>query len=281
MPIDNFILFAVSLIIAGCFVGFASGLLGIGGGFIMIPVQFWGLTLLGVDSTLAIRVAFGTNLLVIIPTAAISAFSHNRKKSVVWEIALFMAVTGIFGAYLGGIIATHIPGSYLRSIFGIFSICISIRMLCSASFTVDEIPESSRKKYMFWGFPTGLLAGTLGVGGGGLSIPILVFKLRLSIHKALGTSSALMIFISSGAALSFFINGLSAEVPVPYTIGYISWLQAGLLAVGSIPLAIIGVRVAHRLNAIWIRNIFAVFVMASGLKMSGIFPIIEELINLI
>ena len=245
----------------------------------MIPVQFWGLTLLGVDSTLAIRIAFGTNLLVIIPTAAIGAFTHNRKKSVVWRIALFMAVTGVFGAYLGGVLASHLPGSYLRSIFGIFSVCISIRMFFSVPSVYDESHESSSKKSMIWGFPIGLLAGTLGVGGGGMSVPILVFKLRLSMHKALGTSSALMIFIASGAALSFFINGLSAEVPVPYTIGYINWLQAGLLMAGSIPMAIVGVRVAHRLNARLIRNIFAVFVMASGLKMSGIFQLIEVLIN--
>jgi len=279
MPIDNFTLFIISLAVTGCAVGFASGLLGIGGGFIMIPVQFWGLTMLGVDSTLAIRVAFGTNLLVIIPTAAIGAFVHNRKKSVIWKVSLFMALTGVFGAYLGGVIATHVPGAYLRCIFGIFSVCISIRMLFSALSAVDELHETSVKKCMAWGFPIGLLAGTLGVGGGGMSVPILVLKLRLSMHKALGTSSALMIFISSGAVLSFFINGLSAEVPIPYTVGYISWLQAALLMAGSIPMAIVGVRVAHRLNARWIRNIFAVFVMASGLKMSGFFQIIEGLIS--
>ena len=48
----------IALLITGVGVGFASGLLGVGGCFIMVPVQFWALTSIGVDTTIAIRIAF-------------------------------------------------------------------------------------------------------------------------------------------------------------------------------------------------------------------------------
>ncbi|NLI33635.1 MAG: sulfite exporter TauE/SafE family protein, partial [Deltaproteobacteria bacterium] len=59
----------IALLLTGMGVGFASGLLGVGGCFIMVPVQFWALKSIGVDPTIAIRIAFGTNLLVVLPTA--------------------------------------------------------------------------------------------------------------------------------------------------------------------------------------------------------------------
>ena len=51
----------IALLITGLGVGFASGLLGVGGCFIMVPVQLWALKSIGVDPTIAIRIAFGTN----------------------------------------------------------------------------------------------------------------------------------------------------------------------------------------------------------------------------
>lgn len=61
----------VILLITGAGVGFASGLLGVGGCFLMVPVQFWVLTSIGVDPTIAIRIAFGTNLTVVLSTATV------------------------------------------------------------------------------------------------------------------------------------------------------------------------------------------------------------------
>jgi hypothetical protein len=61
----------LALLVTGVGVGLASGLLGVGGCFIMVPVQFWALKSIGVDPTIAIRVAFGTNLMVVLTTALV------------------------------------------------------------------------------------------------------------------------------------------------------------------------------------------------------------------
>ena len=72
----------LSLLVTGIGVGFASGLLGVGGCFIMVPVQFWVLASMGIDPTIAIKIAFGTNLAVVLPTALSGAIGHSRRKAV-------------------------------------------------------------------------------------------------------------------------------------------------------------------------------------------------------
>jgi len=71
--VDPFIFSVIVLALTGSVIGFASGLLGLGGGFLMVPVQYWLLSTLGVDPTTATRVSFGTSLAVVIPTALSSA----------------------------------------------------------------------------------------------------------------------------------------------------------------------------------------------------------------
>jgi len=66
---ETYIFYILVLLRTGLFVGFFSGLLGVGGGFIMVPIQFWLLKLMGIDPTIAIRIAFGKSLAVILPTA--------------------------------------------------------------------------------------------------------------------------------------------------------------------------------------------------------------------
>jgi len=81
-------MYVLVLLITGALVGLVSGMLGVGGCFIMIPVQFWILTAMGTDPTIAIRVAFGTNLLVVFPTALSGSFRHHKKNAVLWKPAI-------------------------------------------------------------------------------------------------------------------------------------------------------------------------------------------------
>ena len=87
----------IALLITGLGVGFASGLLGVGGCFIMVPVQFWVLRSIGVAPTIAIRIAFGTNLLVVLPPAFSGAMTHHKKKAVLWKAGVTLGVIGAVG----------------------------------------------------------------------------------------------------------------------------------------------------------------------------------------
>ena len=75
----------IALLATGIVAGFAAGLLGLGGAFILTPVQYMLYTSVGLTTDMAIKLAFGTTLLVILPTAASGAWRHSRKGAVWWR----------------------------------------------------------------------------------------------------------------------------------------------------------------------------------------------------
>ena len=107
------------LILTGIAVGFAGGLLGVGGCFIMTPVQIWVFTSLGVPLDIAVKQAFGTNLLVILPTAMSSAWGHSKRDVVLWRAGVTLGVVGAVGAVIGATIAAQLPGAMLKTLFGV------------------------------------------------------------------------------------------------------------------------------------------------------------------
>jgi hypothetical protein len=74
------------LVVTGAVVGFVAALLGVGGGFIVVPVMYWVMSGAGVPEDIALRTAFGTSLLVIVPTVASSTYRHHKNGAVVWRV---------------------------------------------------------------------------------------------------------------------------------------------------------------------------------------------------
>ncbi len=261
----------LALLVTGIGVGFASGLLGVGGCFIMVPVQFWVLKSIGVDPTIAIRVAFGTNLLVVLPTAFSGAMTHHKKGAVLWKAGLTIGITGAIGAFFGASIASHLPGKVLTVAFGVGVILGAIRMVAAKPQKITDEPLENLVAYILCGIPLGIVSGIIGIGGGVLMIPVMVFFLKFKMHNAVGTSTALMIFTAIGGVLSFLINGSGVQGLPPYSTGYLNWLQWILLAGCSIPMAIVGAKAAHRLRARQLKYIFVSVMLYMGLKMTGLF----------
>jgi uncharacterized protein len=259
------------LLITGIAVGFASGLLGVGGCFIMVPVQYWALTSVGVDPTIAIRIAFGTNLLVVLPTAFSGAMTHHRKGAVLWKAGITFGIAGALGAFSGAFIASHLPGRVLTMAFGIAVILGALRMLTAKPSQITEEPSDSLTSFILWGIPLGIVSGIIGIGGGVLMIPIMVYFLRFKMHQAVGTSTALMIFTAAGGSLSYLINGLGVAGLPAYSTGYLNWFQWILLAGCSIPMAVVGAKTAHLLPAKQLKYIFIIVMFYMGLKMTGLF----------
>jgi len=261
----------IALLITGVVVGFASGLLGVGGCFIMVPVQFWALTSIGVDPTIAIRIAFGTNLAVVFPTAISGAIGHSRKKAVLWKAGVVLGLAGLVAAFFGGYFAAHIPGNILKIGFGLAILASGIRMLTAKPPKVEKESIDNVFIYILWGFPLGIVSGIIGIGGGVLMVPVMVLAMRFKMHQAVGTSTALMIFTSIGGILSYTVNGLHVLGLPPYSVGYVNFLQWILLAGTSIPMAQVGVRVAHKLPAKQLKYVFIAVMIYMGLKMIGVF----------
>jgi len=267
----DIIFYLIALILTGALVGFASGLLGVGGGFIMVPVQFFLLTSMGLDPTISIRVAFGTSLAVILPTAVSGALGHKRRGAVLIRPMMLMGFSGIIAAFIGGTIATNVPGLYLRIIFGFLIIIAAIWMLFAHYPEVRENPKEGIITYLLIGFITGILSGLLGVGGGVILVPILIIIMGFSMIRAVGTSTAVIVFTSFGGIVAYLLNGVGTTGLPPYSIGYINIVQLLALSIVSIPMAQLGVKASHNLPEKQLRYIFVAVMFYIAFKMIGLF----------
>jgi hypothetical protein len=261
------ILQSAILFLTGIVAGIESGAFGVGGGSLMTPVQFWLYTLGGMDSTLAIRVAFGTSLAVILPTMISGALAHHRHKAVEWHAALPMGVAAIFGGLAGGIAASQVPGHLLRLFFAIFILIIAVRMFWHIRECAECEMRGSTVQFLVTGFCIGILSGLTGLGGGALLVPVLVLLFGYPIHRAVGTSSACLIFSSCGAVTAYIITGRGVAGLPPYSLGYVDLLTFAILAVTTIPAARIGVRFAHSCTGRNLQILFAVLMVLIGFSM--------------
>ena len=262
------------LLATGVGAGFASGLLGVGGGFVMVPVMYWVIVATGVSAATAIRIAFGTSLLVILPTAISGAWRHNKRKAVRWKAALILGPCGLVGGLAGATLAAQLPGETLKLGFGGFVLAVAVWM--GLGMTPRLAKEAVEPKDNLWflmalGFPIGMVSGLTGLGGGALIVPALVLALDFPMHIAVGTSVASIVFTSLGGVVGYVINGIGVPSYLPYSIGYINlpiWL---CLAATSVPMAQFGSMTAHALPAKQLRYIFIVVMLYIGLKMLGAF----------
>ena len=261
----------ITLLVTGSVVGFAGGLLGVGGAFILTPVQYMIFTNMGIPTDTAIKLAFGTSLLVVLPTAASGAWRHSKKGAVWWKAAIIMGGCGAVASFGGATLATHLPGAALKIAFGAIVLASGIRMLTARSPKVEEEPKNNPWLWVAWAIPIGLVTGIIGIGGGVVAVPVMVLALKFKMHNAVATSLAMIMFTSTGGVIGYIVNGLGVPNLPPYSIGYVnlpSWL---FLAVTSVIMVQIGAITAHKLPAKQLRYIFIGVMFYMGLRMLGAF----------
>jgi len=259
------------LLLTGIGVGLVSGMLGVGGCFIMVPIQFFILKAIGIDPTIAIRVAFGTNLLVVLPTAISGTFRHHKKEVVLWKQAIILGTVGALAGFGGAALASHLPGSILAKIFGSAILLGSLRMMTAKPIRVEGKINKNSLTYVFWGLILGFVTGLIGIGGGVLIIPIMLIFLNFNMHEAVGTSTAMMIFTALGGSLAYIILGWHHPGLPAHSLGYVNLLQWLLLAGTSVPMAQVGAHLAHKIPAGSLKWLFIAVMFYMGLKMIGVF----------
>lgn len=117
----------VLLLLAGFAVGIVSGLLGVGGGILAVPVLQYFFEYSKLKDPM--HLAVGTSLAVIIPTAIVGSYTHFLNKNVVLETALILAVGSMVGAYFGAQLAGQLSDKLLKQVFGLCLIIFGIRFV--------------------------------------------------------------------------------------------------------------------------------------------------------
>jgi uncharacterized membrane protein YfcA len=238
-------------VLIGLLAGLLSGLFGVGGGTVIVPLL---VLLCGFDQ----RLASGTSLAAILPTAVVGVISYAAVGSVSWLAALLLAVGAVAGAQIGTWLLPRLPVRALQWGFvGFLAIVIVNLFLVIPSRDVDlVIGWGTGAALLGVGLVTGTLAGLLGVGGGVVVVPALILLFDASDLVAKGTSLLMMI----PTALSGTLGNVKR--------GNTDLRAAAWIAAGSCVSTAGGAQLARILDPAVATPLFAVFliVVQLGLK---------------
>ena len=247
-------------LLAGSFAGLLSGLFGVGGGLILVPVLTFVLPHLGIPAETVVQTAIGTSLAVIACHSIASAHAHHGQDGVLWPVVARMAPGLAIGSFVGAYVAHLLPGSELKKIVAIGAVLIAIQM------ALDLKPKTARPLpgplgQAAAGAVIGIASALVGIGGGSLTVPFLSWR-SVEMRQAVGTSAACGIVIAAAGALGFALTGLAASEHGPHTLGYVHVPGFITLMVASVATSGFGAKLAHRLPARTLKRAFAVFLCA-------------------
>ncbi len=246
----------------GAFVGFLAGLLGIGGGFTIVPVLVAVFTHEGVDARHVLPLAIGTSSASIVFTAFASARAHHARGAVAWPIVRAMAPGLVIGSLIGPQIASALPTHILAAIFGAFIWFAAVRTVRKPSVHVTgELP--GRGALFGVGTAIGVMAGTVGTGGAFMAVPYLIRR-KVTIHTAVATSAAIGLPVALAAALGFVFAGFGRAGLPAWSAGYVYLPALPFIVVASMLLAPLGARVAHASPGARLRYTFAAMLFVLG-----------------
>ena len=257
----------------GVVVGILSGLLGIGGGTLMVPIFRLGFGLSAFAST-------ATSLFTIIPTSLVGFVTHIKNKTCIPQLGIVCGLAGACMSPVGVYLANISPAWLVMLAAAVIIGYSSFKMFRKASgkamgvdvekaavkaavleedFGEEEfkLTRKNLPKAIGIGLAAGLASGYVGVGGGFLMVPLFISVLGVMMRKASGTSLvAIMILAIPGVIEQAFL-------------GNIDYLAGIAMAVGSIPGAVIGANLVRRVPERQLRFAFGAFLLISAVVLLG------------
>jgi uncharacterized membrane protein YfcA len=266
LPLGELAWLAAAIIAGGAVAGFLSGLFGIGGGAIIVPVLYEVFRILGVADDIRMQLCIGTSLAIILPTTIRSYLGHRSRGSVLSEVLRVWWLPMILGVALGASLAAFAPQAVFKLAFVILAAIIASRLLFGGERWKlgDDLP--GRAGMSAYGFGIGLAGSLMGVSGGSMSTMVLTLYGK-PIHAAVGTAAGLGVPITVAGTIGYVLAGLphSALTP-PFSLGFVSLIGVALMAPVSAFVAIFGVKVAHALPRRKLEIAFGLFLLLVSVR---------------
>ena len=266
------------IVLIGMLIGGLSGLFGVGGGFLMTPL----LIFLGIPPAVAV----GTEAPHVLASSVSGVIVHWRRKNVDFKMGFFLMIGGVVGSTVGvnlfkilrmfgqidiviqmlfliflGFIGFSMAFESAKTTITKYRTTSSIRTKLHQHSWIHGLPFKLRfhrsKLYISTippiviGFFVGVLSAMMGVGGGFIIIPAMVYLLGMSTNVVVGTSLFQIIFVTANS--TFFQSYLNQTVDI---------VLASLMIVGGVIGAQIGARLGTKLKAEYLRGILAILVLA-------------------
>ncbi len=280
LPIAEIEINLLLILFFGFVVGFMSGLFGVGGGFLMTPL----LIFMGIPPSTAV----GTESVQILGSSVSGAIAHSRKKNIDYEIGIFLLIGGIFGSTIGVILFNFLKESgnidlIINILYVIFLSIIGILMLIESTISLVKHEEKvirKKKKRSFLdylplklkfrhsgiyisiilpisvGIITGFLASLMGVGGGFIMVPAMIYLFRMGTVSAIGTSLFQIVFVTLNSSILQATYNLSVDL-----------ILAIFLLIGGVIGAQYGSKFTSKFKGEQLRVLLALIVILVCIKM--------------
>ncbi|MEF3047834.1 sulfite exporter TauE/SafE family protein [Pseudotabrizicola sp. L79] len=249
---------ALILLGAGALTGILSGLFGVGGGALMVPVLFETFQFLGYPEAVQMPLAVGTSLAIIIPTSIRSYRGHLARGAVDKDLLRKWAVYIIGGVLVGAAIARFAPPLVMQLVFVAVAGVNAVKLISGTKKwnIASEMPTGIVLRC--YGAAIGLLSSLMGIGGGQIANIIMTLHGR-PIRQAIATSAGIGVLIAIPGAIGYVLAGLGrSDLPVD-SLGFVSMLGFLLFAPTTILTAGLGVRLAHSVEQRKLEIAFGVF----------------------
>ena len=225
---QQLLILALGMLATGALGGVLAGLLGVGGGIVIVPVLAVVLEILKVEPTILMHVAVATSLATIIPTSISSARSHHKKGAIRWDLVKRWAPAIVLGAIAGGAISTLLRSDGLSLVFAVIAFSVAAFMVL-------------RKEGSYF-----------------------VDQVR----NAVATASFFGLLIAVPGVISFVLTGWSVGSLPPGSLGYVNLIGFAIISPMSVLMAPFGARIAHAIKPTLLRRLFALFLLATAIKMA-------------
>ena len=282
LPIAELSINPIIFLILGMLVGILSGMFGVGGGFLMTPL----LVLLGIPP--AVAVASEANH--IVGSSLSGTIGHLKRNAVDIKLGNLLLVGGILGSFVGisifnslikiGLIDLLITLTYFLFLTGVGSFMLYESLDSMGIFNKKKRPKSYHHSWIMGlpirmrfkksglyisiipplviGFVVGILASIMGVGGGFIMIPAMIYIIRMPTSVVIGTSLYQIIFVTAIVTLLHSYHNQTVDI-----------ILALILLLGGAIGAQIGVKLSSKLKGPMLRASLAVLVLSVGIVMAS------------
>lgn len=263
------------LVGTGLFAAVMGSMLGVGGGFIIVPA----LTLL---AHLPMKAAIGSSLIAIVANASFAASRYTRLQFTNIKLGLLMCCTTVPGAIVGGLLAGIFAPVILITLFGLVQSYVAYTMVTrrdispqaneylavenadgtdvityydksearAVGYRISRIPQGVSGSFL-----AGVLSSLLGIGGGIVQVPVMNLIMRVPIKAAIGTSTFIMALTTAVGALVYYYHG------------YIYPFVIAPLLLGVLPGALLGTALTERIGAAKLRRAFGTLLLITAILM--------------
>jgi uncharacterized membrane protein YfcA len=217
----------LSYLVLGLFIGTFGTLVGVGGGFLLVPIFIMAFHWSPAHSV-------GTSLAIVFLNALSGSIAYVKQKKVYYDAAIRFSLATLPGAFLGSYFVQYFTGATFRLAFGCLLLIIAVLMFFRPSAKGEQPPFDAktftynRPAGIFLSTIVGFLSSILGIGGGVIHVPAMVYLLSFPPHIATATSHFVLAISSLFGVFSHLLLGNILIMPaLTIGIGAVIGAQAG------------------------------------------------------